>query len=192
MKIGVLAIQGAFIEHKNCLEKLKIDTVLVKYKKQLDEIDGLIIPGGESTAISIIANWKDEIQKFIAKNKPIWGTCAGIILLANEVLDNKKFNNKIWGGLNCSVKRNFYGSQLMSFTTDLEYPKEFNKNGSFSAIFIRAPSIINAGKNTKILLKYNNDIIAIQQNKLLGTTFHPELTDNLSWHQYFISLIDID
>ena len=78
----------------------------------------------------------------------------------------------------------------MSFTTDLEYPKEFNKNGSFSAIFIRAPSIINAGKNTKILLKYNNDIIAIQQNKLLGTTFHPELTDNLSWHQYFISLID--
>lgn len=190
MKIGVLAIQGAFIEHKNCLEKLKIDTVLVKYKKQLDEIDGLIIPGGESTAISIIANWKDEIQKFIAKNKPIWGTCAGIILLANEVLDNKKFNNKIWGGLNCSVKRNFYGSQLMSFTTDLEYPKEFNKNGSFSAIFIRAPSIINAGKNTKILLKYNNDIIAIQQNKLLGTTFHPELTDNLSWHQYFISLID--
>ena len=190
MKIGVLAIQGAFIEHKNCLEKLKIDTVLVKYKKQLDEIDGLIIPGGESTAISIIANWKDEIQKFIAKNKPIWGTCAGIILLANEVLDNKKFNNKIWGGLNCSVKRNFYGSQLMSFTTDLEYPKEFNKNGSFSAIFIRAPSIINAGKNTKILLKYNNDIIAIQQNKLLGTTFHPELTDNLTWHQYFISLID--
>ena len=109
MKIGVLAIQGAFIEHVNCLKKLKVHAIQVKYKEQLNEIDGLIIPGGESTAISIIADWKKEIHEFI-KAKPVWGTCAGIILLADNVIDNTEFNNKIWGGLKCSVKRNFYGS----------------------------------------------------------------------------------
>ena len=188
MKIGVLAIQGSFIEHINCLKKLKVTAELVKYKEQLDKIDALIIPGGESTCISIIANWKNEINDFIRKNKPIWGTCAGIILLAENIIENNK-SNKIWGGISCSIKRNFYGSQFESFTTQLDYPKEFNKKGTFSAIFIRAPSIINVEDNINILLKHDNNIIAIQQNNILGTTFHPELTSDLSWHKYFLSFL---
>jgi 5'-phosphate synthase pdxT subunit len=188
--IGILALQGAFIEHKYILDKLCVKNMLIKSVDQIKLCDGIIIPGGESTAMSIInTNIFDAIRQHINKGKPIWGTCAGMILLSNYV-EGKIEGQQNIGGLDVTVQRNFFGSQQQSFIDKIEYPKEFNKEGMYQAIFIRAPIIKEIYNNTKILAKHKNIIVAVQQNNILGTSFHPELSNDYSWHEYFISLID--
>jgi 5'-phosphate synthase pdxT subunit len=194
MIVGILALQGAFIEHKNILDKLNIENVLIKKAEQVKMCDGIILPGGESTAMSIIENENDifnEIQIFIENGKIVWGTCAGMILLANDI-KGKIENQKQIGGLHATIQRNYFGSQIQSFIEEINYPESFQKNGSFQAIFIRAPIIlsIDKQKHIDILCKLKNDtIVAIQEQNLLCTSFHPELSNDCSWHEYFINLI---
>ena len=190
MIIGILALQGAFIEHKCILDKLQISNILIKYPEQIKNCDGIIIPGGESTAMSIIdTNVFEEIKTHVKNNKPIWGTCAGLILLSNEIIGKIGAQQHI-GGLDVVVQRNFFGSQQQSFIKHLPYPQTFGKEGTFPAIFIRAPIIKEVYDNVKILIKCDDNIVAVQQNNLLGTSFHPELTEDSSWHKYFIKIIN--
>jgi len=190
MIIGILALQGAFIEHKNILDKLNIKNIFIKKSEQIQLCDGIILPGGESTVMSILDNdIFEEIQKFIKQDKPIWGTCSGMILLANNIEGKIEGQKKI-GGLDIIVQRNFFGSQQQSFIENLPYPKEFCKEGRYPAIFIRAPVIKEVYNDTKILATYKNNIVAVQQNNILGTSFHPELSDNYSWHEYFINVVN--
>ena len=189
MIIGILSLQGAFIEHKNILDKLHIKSILIKKAEEVKLCNGIIIPGGESTAMSIIEdNIFDAIREHIKKDKAVWGTCAGMILLSNSI-EGKIEGQKNIGGLDIIVERNFFGSQQQSFIDFLPYPKEFSKEGNFPAIFIRAPIIKNTFNETKILSTYKNNIVAVQNNNILGTSFHPELSNNYSWYEYFISLI---
>ena len=186
MIIGILALQGAFIEHKYILDKMKIQNILIKKKEQIELCDGIILPGGESTAMSIIDDGLIEEIKDL--KKPIWGTCAGLILLAKKVIV-KIEGQKTIGELDILLERNYFGSQSQSFIDNITYPEEFQKNGEFKAVFIRAPIIKEIYNDIKILSTYQNKIIAVQQNNLLGTSFHPELTNDFSWHEYFVELI---
>ena len=189
MIIGILALQGAFIEHKNILDKLGVENIFIKKTEQIQFCDGIIIPGGESTSMSILENdIFEEIKKFITLGKPIWGTCSGLILLSNNI-DGKIEGQKNIGGLDIIVQRNFFGSQQQSFIEHLPYPEKFCKEGTYPAIFIRAPVIKKVYNDTKILGIYKNNIVAVQQNNILGTSFHPELSNDYSWHEYFIDLV---
>jgi 5'-phosphate synthase pdxT subunit len=192
MIIGILALQGAFIEHKNMLDKLDVENMFIKKAEQIELCDGIIIPGGESTAMSIINNTKsdifEELKTFIKQCKPVWGTCSGMILLSN-IIEGKIEGQKQIGGLDIIVERNFFGSQQQSFIEDLPYPEEFGKGGTYPAIFIRAPVIKEVYHDTKILAICRNNIVAVRQNNILGTSFHPELSEDYSWHEYFIDLV---
>jgi len=190
MIIGILALQGAFVEHKEILDKLNIESILIKKEEEIQTCDGIILPGGESTVMSIIEeNIFKEIQIFIKKGKPVWGTCAGMILLANNI-KGKIDRQKNISGLDITVERNFFGSQQQSFIEELTYPEVFCKEGTFPAIFIRAPIIKQVYNDTKILASYKNNIVAVQQKNILGTSFHPELSRDYSWHEYFINIIN--
>lgn len=190
MIIGILALQGAFIEHKNILDKMNIQNILIKKKNEVVTCDGIILPGGESSVMSLIENEIfEEIRKFIEKGKVVWGTCAGMILLSKEII-GKLDGQKQIGGLNVKIQRNYFGSQIQSFIEELPYPKEFTDQGNFQAVFIRAPVILTVDKNTNILCKLKDDtIVAVQQENILGTSFHPELLQDCVWHKYFIHLV---
>ena len=181
--IGVLALQGAFIEHINILKKLDIPHKEVRTKKDLKNVKGLIIPGGESTAIGKLLDWQDiatEIKKRAGKDLAVWGICAGLILIAKEV--DSEYSLKL---LDVKVKRNAYGRQLQSFVS----PLFSNKFKNLEGVFIRAPKIIKTGEGVEVLAKYKKDPVLVQQGKLLGSTFHPELTDDTRVHEYFYELI---
>jgi len=189
MIVGILALQGAFIEHKYILDKMNVQNILIKKKEQIKLCDGIILPGGESTVMSIIDEGiLEEINNFIKMNNPVWGTCAGLILLAKNVI-GKIDDQKTIGELDILVERNYFGSQSQSFIVDIAHPEEFRKNGKFKAVFIRAPIIKEVYNDVKVLSTYQNKIIAVQQNNMLGTSFHPELIDDYSWHEYFIELV---
>lgn len=190
MIIGILALQGAFIEHKHILDKLHIKNIFIKKSEQIQLCDGIIIPGGESTSMSIIdTDVFKEMKIFIEKGKPVWGTCAGLILLSNNI-EGKIEGQKNIGGLDIIIERNFFGSQQQSFIENLPYPKEFCKEGTYPAIFIRAPVIKEVYNDIQILATYKNNIVAVQQNNILGTSFHPELSNDYSWHEYFINIVN--
>ena len=187
LRVGVLAIQGSVREH---IEKLKlidgVEAVLAKDKNTLLSLDALIIPGGESTAIGkMIVDFglKDAILKLNERKIPIWGTCAGMILMAKYIVNDDKVH---LGIMDISVRRNAYGSQLDSFKTKLIIPEV--SNNEIEAVFIRAPYIENVGNSVRILAKYQGKIVAAQQDNLLATSFHPELTDDLSFYKYFLRL----
>ena len=182
IKIGVLELQGNFALHHEVLSKLKIESLSVKYKKDLSKVDGLIIPGGESTTISLLIDsfkLRSHLIEF-SKSNPIMGTCAGLILMAKNVPD-KRVNPL--GLLNINIERNAYGRQIMSRTECLNF--KFNKKINFDleTTFIRAPKITKIKKGIKILAKYKNSPIAILSDHFLGLTFHPELNDISIFHQ---------
>lgn len=188
MKIGVLALQGAFIEHINILQRLKIETVLVYLPKELDGLDGLIIPGGESTTISRLMLEFQLMQPIIELARaglPILGTCAGMVLLARDVSD---FRLQTLGLIDMTVKRNAFGSQVDSFETDLEMPALGEQ--PFHAVFIRAPIIEKVDSGVEILVKLSDGTaVAARQGKLVAVAFHPELTEDLRFHQYFLDIV---
>ena len=182
IKIGVLELQGNFALHHKVLSKLEIESLSVKYKKDLKKVDGLIIPGGESTTISLLIDsfkMRSHLIEF-SKSKPIMGTCAGLILMAQNVPD-KRVNPL--GLINIDIVRNAYGRQIMSRTKYLNF--NFNKkiNCDLETTFIRAPKITKIKKGIKILAKYKNSPVAILSDHFLGLTFHPELNDISIFHQ---------
>ncbi|MGD9143531.1 MAG: pyridoxal 5'-phosphate synthase glutaminase subunit PdxT [Dehalococcoidia bacterium] len=189
MRIGVLASQGAFAEHIDVLKQLDIEAVPVRLPREFTGMDGLIIPGGESTTISrLIAEYQleDEIKGLVKDGKPVFGTCAGMIMLSKNISGN---TTRTLGLMDVRVKRNAFGRQRESFETDLEVPALGNK--PFPAVFIRAPLIESFGDDIEILAKLPNDtIVAARQGKILVTAFHPELTSDLRFHRYFLNMIE--
>ena len=182
IKIGVLELQGNFALHHKVLSKLEIESLSVKHKKDLNRVNGLIIPGGESTTISLLIDsfkLRSHLIEF-SKSNPIMGTCAGLILMAKNVPD-KRVNPL--GLINIDIERNAYGRQIMSRTEYINF--KFNKKINFDleTTFIRAPKITKIKKGIKILAKYKNSPIAILSDHFLGLTFHPELNDISIFHQ---------
>ncbi len=196
MRIAVIGVQGAIEEHvvatKKALKRLGIDGEVVATRRHgiVSRSDAVIIPGGESTTISRLM-FKDSIAKEVIElaeeGKPIMGTCAGLILLAKHGDEQvEKTKTKLLGLLDIWIKRNAFGRQRESFQVKLNI-----KNiGEFEAVFIRAPAITKVGRGVDVLARFEDYIVAVQQNKILGLAFHPELTDDTRIHEYFISLID--
>ena len=187
--VGVLSLQGAFKEHMNRLKECGVSAVEIRSPEQLDKIDGLIIPGGESTTINKLLDkykFKDKLDKFNRENKPIFGTCAGLILLAKNI----EGEDKGLGYINIAVRRNAYGRQVDSFEELLDISLDRNENGGqFKSVFIKAPKIISAGKEVAVLARHKGDIVLVRENNVMVCTFHPELTDDLRIHKYFINMI---
>ncbi len=186
MNIGILALQGAFKEHKDILDKLEADSYEIRKKSDLKKRpDGLIIPGGESTVIGKLLNDLDmmeELKAMIENGIPVFGTCAGLILLAKKIENDKRIH---LGCMNIEVQRNAYGRQLGSFVTE----EEFQGIGKIPMVFIRAPYIKSIGNNVKILSEVKGKIIAAEEKNILVTAFHPELTKDTRVHKYFIEKI---
>ncbi len=192
MKVGLLALQGAFIEHAQIFEQLGVETVEVRLPGQLEGLAGLIIPGGESTTIGKLAvqyNFIEPIRDFAA-TKPVWGTCAGLIFLARET----DFDQPLLGLMDIIVQRNAFGRQVDSFEADLAVSVfENNSTHPFPAVFIRAPSIIAVRGRAEVIAKLTDGTaVAVQEGKCMGTSFHPELTSDFRFHRYFLNLITGD
>ncbi len=191
MKIGVLALQGDFLEHQLMLKNLGVEVTQVRLPEQLQSLHGLIIPGGESTTIGKLAQDYGLVEPLIrfGKEKAIWGTCAGAIMLAKDI----QRDQPILGLMDIQVTRNAFGRQVDSFEISLEVPilKTVGLNGKpFRAVFIRAPIIQNVyGKAEVILTLEDGSIVAARQNKLLATSFHPELSGDDRFHRYFLELV---
>lgn len=186
-KIGVLAIQGAFYEHIQMLRELDTEVVEIRQKKHLldNHLDGLIIPGGESTVMGKLLrelDMFDELKKLIGNGLPVFGTCAGLILLSNNLVNDQTTHLST---MDIAVKRNAYGRQLGSFQGNYD----FKHIGSIPMVFIRAPYIESTGVGTEVLAVVNNNIVAARQANMLVTSFHPELTGDLSVHKYFLDSI---
>lgn len=186
MVIAVLAVQGSFFEHEQILEKLGVEYFEIRRKVDLDKyFDGLILPGGESTTMGKLLKELDifdTLQKKIADGLPVYGTCAGMILLANNLSNDK---NVYFGTMDITVKRNAYGRQLGSFET----VSDVKGIGEVPMVFIRAPYIESVGEGVDVLATVNGNIVAARQGNQLATSFHPELTDDTSVHQYFLNMI---
>ena len=186
MKIGVLALQGAFAEHRRMLTSLGVESFEIRQKRDLERsYDGLIIPGGESTVqgkLLIELDLFESIRKDILSDVPVFGTCAGLLLLAKEIEND---NRKHLATMDIKAVRNAYGRQLGSFHTK----ERFEGIGIIPMTFIRAPYIAETYKNTKVLAKVDDKIVAAREGNQLVTAFHPELTDDVSVHEYFIDMI---
>ncbi|HYP42015.1 MAG TPA: pyridoxal 5'-phosphate synthase glutaminase subunit PdxT [Chloroflexia bacterium] len=187
MKIGVLALQGAFREHIEALHRLGVETVEVRLPEQLEGLDGLIIPGGESTAIGKLAakyGLQEAIRRYAEMGKPVYGTCAGMILLSKDAGRDQP----LLGMMNVKVERNAFGRQLDSFETELDIPALGEE--PFPGIFIRAPKIESVGDGVEVVAALPDGTpVAARQDNMLVTAFHPELTDDLRFHKYFLSII---
>jgi 5'-phosphate synthase pdxT subunit len=190
MKIGVLALQGDFAEHLVMLQHCGVETAEVRLPDHLDNLDGLIIPGGESTTIGKLAvdfNLLEPLQQFGDK-KAIWGTCAGAIFLSKNV----HHQQPLLGLMDITIERNAFGRQVASFETDLDVPAlagVTESNPPFHAIFIRAPLIESVQANVQVIAKLEDGrIVAARQGHWLATAFHPELTSDDRFHRYFVTL----
>ena len=188
MKIGVLALQGDFDAHRKRLEELGAEVVLVKKPEQLDDIDGLIIPGGESTTMLKLLHYEglfDDLAEF-GRNKPMFGTCAGAILMAKNVSSPAQ---ESLGLMDFAVERNAYGRQIDSRVVELQPEAEFERRtapGKLEAVFIRAPIIRKVNGDVKVLAEYDGDPVLIEQGRNLVATFHPELTQDDRVHKLFL------
>ena len=192
MKIGVLALQGDFSEHISMLKSLNVDASEVRLPEQLNGLDGLIIPGGESTTIGKLAvayNLMEPLQQF-GQRHAIWGTCAGAIFLSKDISRDQPLLKL----MDIKVQRNAFGRQIDSFETDLDIPELKQATGTeedYHAVFIRAPIIESVSGDAKVLATVpDGRIVAAQQGHLLATSFHPELTKDTRFHEYFLTLVD--
>ncbi len=189
MRVGVLALQGAFFEHEQALARLGVESVRVRLPRHLDGLHGLIIPGGESTTIGLLIwRWGLEgpLRTFAQLGRPLWGTCAGMILMAKAVSDSVP-GQPILRLMDMTVRRNAYGRQVESFEVNLSVP--VLGKPPFPAIFIRAPTIQQAGSRVEILASMKGGMpVAVQQGALLATAFHPELVNDDRFHRYFAGL----
>ena len=198
IKIGILALQGDLEEHDNitkmALEKLSLngEVLLVKKPEEIESLDGLIITGGESTVFGKVSsrlNVFSTIKQLSSKKVPLFGTCAGLIVFARNVYDRVvgETNQPILNLLNVTVSRNYFGRQKESFEADLLVPILGDK--PFRGVFIRAPAIEEIEENVEILARLEDIVVAVRQENLLATAFHPELTDDTRFHEYFLKMI---
>ena len=193
--IGVLALQGAFVEHEAMVRRLGVQAVQVRKPEQLAGLDGLIIPGGESTTMGLVAErWGlvEPLRAWVRSGKPTWGTCAGMIMLADRATGQKEGGQTLLGGLDVTVNRNYFGRQNESFETWLNVPAL--GEAPIRAVFIRAPAIVDTGDGVEVLATVpgrGEDVIAaVRQGNILATAFHPELTDDLRWHALFLAMVE--
>jgi pyridoxal 5'-phosphate synthase pdxT subunit len=187
LTIGVLALQGAVAEHIRMIEKAGATGVVVKRVEQLKDIDGIIIPGGESTTIGKLMReygFIDELCAFSKQGKPLFGTCAGLIILAKDIVGQDTAHLQL---MDIAVARNAFGRQRESFETDLEIK---GIEESVKAVFIRAPLIEKVGAEVEVLAEYQDQIVAARQGHLLVTSFHPELTEDYRMHSYFVTMAE--
>lgn len=198
LNIGILAVQGDVLENvmatKMSLDELGMDGMVneVKTPEQINDLDGLIIPGGESTVIgtlSLVNGSLKKIKEKIANGMPVFGICAGLILLSKKAKDRVvgEMDQPLLDFLDVKIERNAFGRQRDSFESEISMEKIGIPK--FRGVFIRAPSIIEVGKDVEVLSKFNEKIIAVKQGNIIGTSFHPELTGDLSLHKYFVNLI---
>lgn len=211
LRVGVLALQGSFREHIAIINRIEhVIASEVRTEEQLNAVDGLIIPGGESTTMALVAErWGllPALRQFAKNKKPMWGTCAGLIFLAERATGTKEGGQELIGGLECEVHRNFFGAQINSFETKLPVPPGFPedeacKDDVFRAVFIRAPVITSVGDGVEVLARYHlseedktqvpdveSVIVGVRSGNLLATSFHPELTSDRRWHMYFVEMV---
>ena len=197
MRIGVLALQGAFIEHINILRRLGVEAVEVRLPEDLAGLDGLIIPGGESTTIGKLADsyaLTEPLRAFAAA-KPVWGTCAGMIFMARDLWHNGRDtghdrDQPLLGLMDIEVERNAFGRQVDSFITPIEV-EGLNGSGPFPAVFIRGPRLVAAHGNAHVIARLADGTpVAAEEGHWLATSFHPELTDDTRLHEYFLRLVE--
>jgi len=188
--VGVLALQGDFREHAQVLRTLGADVVLVRRPEELARVDGLVIPGGESSVMDKLARafgLADPLRAAVRAGLPVYGTCAGLIMLADTVVDGIRGQESI-GGLDISVRRNAFGSQTQSFETDLDVP--VLGEAPVHAVFIRAPVVDTVGPQATALARLaDGRCVAVEQGRLLGTSFHPEITGEHRFHEHFLSTV---
>lgn len=198
VNIGVLAVQGDVAENvvatRMALEELGVKGIVteVKNPEQIDELDGLIIPGGESTVIGILSLVNGSLKKIkekIARGMPVLGTCAGMIVLSKRAKDRivGEMDQPLLDYLDIKIERNAFGRQRDSFEANISLEKIGIP--TFRGVFIRAPSVIESGKDVEIISKFNEKIVAVKQGDIIGTSFHPELTGDLSLHKYLVNLV---
>jgi len=186
MKIGVLALQGAVAEHLRSLQLAGAEAISIKRIEQLEEIDGLVIPGGESTTIGKLMRkygFIEAIQQFSEQGKPLFGTCAGLIVLSERIAGQDQPHLSL---MDMTVSRNAFGRQRESFETDLDV---VGIDEPIRAVFIRAPLIQEVGEHVQVLSTYQDEIVTARQGHLLACSFHPELTDDYRLHQYFADMV---
>ena len=186
MKIGVLALQGAVAEHIRALQKAGVEAVAIKRVEELDDLAGLVIPGGESTTIGKLMvkyGFIDAIRNFYKSGKALFGTCAGLIVLANDIENQEQRHLQL---MDITVARNAFGRQKESFETDLIVK---GIDTPLRAVFIRAPLIKSVGPSVDILAEYNGEIVLAREGQLLACSFHPELTEDFRLHEYFVKMI---
>jgi len=187
MKVGVLALQGAVAEHVQALATLGAEAVEVRLPSDLHGLSAIIIPGGESTTITkLLLDYGliEPLQQLIQEGMPVLGTCAGMVLLAKNIIDS---NMKTLGVMDIEVKRNAFGRQVDSFETELSVPEL--GNDKFKGVFIRAPLIHKVKPNVNVLCKLGDEIVAARQEKLVALAFHPELTKDSRFHNYFLGIV---
>ncbi|MFF1875872.1 pyridoxal 5'-phosphate synthase glutaminase subunit PdxT [Kitasatospora herbaricolor] len=189
-RVGVLALQGDFREHIAVLRALGADAVPVRRPSELAEVGGLVIPGGESSVMDKLSRTfglAEPLKQAIAGGLPVYGTCAGLIMLADSILDGIAGQQTL-GGLDVQVRRNAFGSQLDSFETDLDIPAVGAE--PMHAVFIRAPIVHSVGERATPLARLaDGRVVAVEQGNLLGTSFHPEMTGDVRFHEYFLSKV---
>ncbi|MEC1903334.1 pyridoxal 5'-phosphate synthase glutaminase subunit PdxT [Bacillus atrophaeus] len=187
LTIGVLGLQGAVREHIRSIEACSAAGLVVKRPEQLNEVDGLILPGGESTTMRRLIDtyhFMEPLREFAAQGKPLFGTCAGLIILAKEIQGS---DNAHLGVLNVKVERNSFGRQVDSFEADLTIE---GLAEPFTGVFIRAPHILEAGEDVEVLSEHGGRIVAAKQDNLLGCSFHPELTDDHRVTELFVQMVE--
>lgn len=198
INIGILAVQGDVAENilatKMAIEELGMEGIVteVKTPEQISDLDGLVIPGGESTVIgtlSLVNGSLKKIKEKIASGMPVFGICAGMIMLSKKAKDRVvgEMDQPLLDFLDVKIERNAFGRQKDSFESEISMDKIGITR--FPGVFIRAPSILETGKDVEVLSKFNEKIIAVKQGNILGTSFHPELTGDISLHKYFVSMI---
>ncbi len=184
MRVGVLALQGAFAAHADCLSSLGVSTTEIRTPQQLESVDALLMPGGESTTMSQlleISGLFDPISDRISSGMPVFGTCAGMILLATEVLDGRP-DQRSFGAIDISVRRNAFGRQVDSFEAEID-----STVGPFHGVFIRAPRIERMGDGVEVLGRFGAEPVLVRQKNVLAASFHPELAGDARLHDYFVS-----
>ena len=185
MQAGVLALQGAFAAHSDCLTSIGVQSIEVRTPEQLSSVDALLMPGGESSTMSQLLESSglfDPIAQRIADGMPVFGTCAGMILLASEILDGRS-DQRSFSAIDISVRRNAFGRQVDSFEATIN-----SSVGEFHGVFIRAPRIERVGDQVEVLGSINDEPVLVRQGNVLAASFHPELSNDARLHEYFVSI----
>ena len=185
VQVGVLALQGAFAAHSDCLTSIGVQSIEVRTPEQLNSVDALLMPGGESSTMSQLLESSglfDPIAQRIADGMPVFGTCAGMILLASEILDGRS-DQRSFSAIDISVRRNAFGRQVDSFEATIN-----SSVGDFHGVFIRAPRIERVGDQVEVLGSINDEPVLVRQGNVLAASFHPELSNDARLHEYFVSI----